>query len=71
MLTLSICGGSGSGKSTIGKCIYEELGPERATRIPTDFYPKSNRFRSLVEYFRHPQEYDWDLIEAALQAQDG
>ena len=68
---VSICGGSGSGKSTLAKCIYENLGSELAARIPTDFYLKSNRFTSLEEFFKHPLEYDWELIDAALQEKDG
>lgn len=68
---VSICGGSGSGKSSLGKCVCDNLGPGLAAKIPTDFYLKSNRFTSLEEFFKHPLEYDWELIDAALQEKDG
>jgi uridine kinase len=68
---ISICGGSGSGKSSLAKEVNERLTPERSTRIPTDFYLKSNPYPSLAEFFQHPLQYDWELLETALGQADG
>jgi uridine kinase len=68
---VSICGGSGCGKSSLAKLICEGIGNEWATRIPADYYLKSNRFSSLKEFFKHPLEYDWELIDSALLEMNG
>jgi uridine kinase len=68
---ISICGGSGCGKSILAKHLAEQLGAERAVRIPSDFYLKSNPYPTLAEFFRHPLQYDWDVLESALHEADG
>jgi uridine kinase len=68
---VSICGGSGTGKSTLSKLICEKVGDNWSTRIPADYYLKSNKFSSVDEFFNHPLEYEWELIEQALKANNG
>ena len=68
---VSICGGSGSGKSTLAKCICERIGPDRAVRIPSDYYLRSNPYPTLAEFIQHPLEYDWALVEQVLNKKDG
>jgi uridine kinase len=70
-IIISICGGSGCGKSILTKHLAEQLGAEQAVRIPSDFYLKSNPYFTLAEFFRHPLQYDWDLLENALCETDG
>jgi len=68
---VSICGGSASGKSTLAKRLVERLGPRAAVRIATDDYLRSNPYPSLAEFCRHPLQYDWELLQAALAEPDG
>lgn len=68
---LSICGGSGCGKSILTKHLVELLGSERAVRIPSDFYLRPNPYTTLAEFFQHPLQYDWDLLESELCETDG
>ena len=68
---VSICGGSGCGKSTLAKCVCERIGPDRAVRIPSDFYLRSNPYPTLAEFMQHPLEYDWELVERILNKKDG
>lgn len=68
---ISICGGSGCGKSSLALRLVQVIGPERSCRIPTDFYLRSNPYPSLAEFFQHPLSYDWDLLEQNLHAGDG
>ena len=68
---VSICGGSGCGKSTLSKMICEQVGHQWSTRIPTDYYLLPNKFLSIDEFFKHPLEYDWELIDRALLENDG
>ena len=49
----------------------ERLGSDRAVRIPTDFYLKSNLYASLAEFFQHPLQYDWELLDTKLREADG
>lgn len=64
---ISICGGSGSGKSLLAKTLAEQLGAERAVRIPSDFYLQSNPYPTPAEFFQHPLVYDWDLLTRAME----
>jgi uridine kinase len=68
---ISICGGSGCGKSMLAKLLVERLGPDRTVRIPTDFYLQSNPYSSLTEFYQHPLQYDWNLLKTALREPDG
>lgn len=68
---LSICGGSGSGKSILAKHLVERLGAEFTVRIPTDYYLKPNPYPSLAKFMQHPLQYDWELLQAVLDEADG
>lgn len=68
---ISICGGSGCGKSLLAKQLVEYLGADRAVRVPTDYYLKSNPYPGMAEFFRHPLQYDWDLLDLTLRMTDG
>ncbi len=68
---ISICGGSGCGKTFLAVRLAERLGLERAVRIPTDYYLKPNPYPTLAAFFQHPLEYDWELLDAVLAAADG
>jgi uridine kinase len=70
-IIISICGGSGSGKSMLAKHLAEKLGPEIAARIPTDFYLKTNHYCSREEFLQHPLQYDWELLTTILGGVDG
>ncbi len=64
-LTISICGPTGSGKSTVAKALVDLLGSDRSVRIPGDWFlvPASG---SLEEYWQQPHTYDWDLLAQVL-----
>lgn len=64
---ISICGGSGCGKSTIAKELVLQLGEKISSRIPTDYFLKENIFNSVEEYLARPLEYDWELLEVYLK----
>lgn len=67
---VSICGPSGSGKSHLAKAVAEALGPDRCTRIPTDYFlllpahpPSSQPVLALG--------WDWALLDEVLAEPPG
>lgn len=69
-LIVSICGASGSGKSSLAKALVAVLGAEASVRIPGDYFlePASG---PLSSYLRRPLHYDWALLESVLSAPEG
>lgn len=63
---ISICGSAGSGKSSVAKCLAEELGNHLAVRIPTDYFLKPRLNESLKSYFSKPFSYDWELLNRVI-----
>lgn len=71
-VTLGICGGTGSGKTTISEEISRSLGPEHAVIIHQDSYyldrtllPSDDRDRIN---FDHPSAFDWRLFKKQVRA---
>ncbi len=71
-VTLGICGGTGSGKTTISEEISRALGPDNAVIIHQDSYyldrsllPSDDRDRIN---FDHPSAFDWKLFKRQVRA---
>ena len=66
---VSICGPSGSGRSTLAKVLVESLGHEASVRIPADYYlvPAPSR----AAFLERPLQYDWEPLEHAARALPG
>ncbi|MBP5231146.1 MAG: uridine kinase [Clostridia bacterium] len=64
-LVIGICGGTGSGKTTLARRIYESVG-EDAVLIGMDSYYKNNPHLSFEERCRinydHPDAFDTELL---------
>ncbi len=67
-LVLSICGGSGSGKSSLAKELVEAIGGDRADRVPADFYLIGE---GLAVNPSSPYRWDWDRLRVDLVGSDG
>jgi uridine kinase len=71
-ITLGVCGGTGSGKTTIAEAISQALGPENAVIVHQDSYyldrsllPSDDRDRIN---FDHPSAFDWKLFRKQIRA---
>jgi len=71
-VTLGICGGTGSGKTTISEEISRALGPDHSVIIHQDSYyldrsllPSDDRGRIN---FDHPSAFDWKLFKRQVRA---
>jgi uridine kinase len=64
--TLGVCGGSGSGKTTVAQRILESVGVHRVAYVPHDAYYKELGHLPLEERARvnydHPDAFDNDLL---------
>jgi uridine kinase len=71
-LTVGVAGGSGSGKTTFARALYEALGEEHVTYITHDSYYKDLSHLSLAERakanFDHPNALDTALLVEHLRA---
>lgn len=69
-LVVGICGGSGSGKTTVAKAIAEAI-PNKCVIIAQDSYYKDNRHLPLPERaklnYDHPDAFDHELLINHLQ----
>jgi uridine kinase len=66
-ITLAIAGGTGAGKTTLAKRLFEELGgAENVTYLVHDYYYKDMSDKSLEERaktnFDHPESLETDLL---------
>ena len=65
-MILGICGGTGSGKTTIATRLAEALGPDEALLLAQDSYYKDNSHLPLEARMRlnfdHPDAVDFDLL---------
>ena len=70
-MIIGICGGTGSGKTTIAKKIVESVGAENVILIEQDSYYKNLSDMPLDERhkanFDHPNAFDGELLVAHLQ----
>src|SRR5262245_22507104 len=69
-LILSICGPAGVGKSQLAKALVERVGPDRCTRVPTDYFAVPAA-EPLPVYFTKPLRYDWPLVTQVLALPEG
>jgi uridine kinase len=71
-MIIGICGGSGSGKTTVAKKLVEVLGETQTVLLAQDSYYKDHSDLSLVERakvnFDHPESVDFDLLIGHLHA---
>jgi uridine kinase len=71
-MIIGICGGSGSGKTTVAKKLVEALGEGQTVLLAQDSYYKDHSDLSLEERarvnFDHPESVDFNLLIAHLQA---
>jgi uridine kinase len=71
-MVVGICGGSGSGKSSIARHVAARLGPERAVVLCQDAYYRdlahlAPEERSRADFDR-PESIEWDLMAEHLHA---
>lgn len=74
-MIIGICGGSGSGKTTVAEKLIEALGERQTVLLAQDSYYKDHHelpleVRAKVN-FDHPESVDFDLLIEHLQALKG
>ena len=66
MITVGICGGTGSGKTTVARRVVEAVGEERALLLAQDSYYKDGSHFPMEERarinFDHPDALDTNLL---------
>jgi uridine kinase len=71
-MILGICGGTGSGKTTVAERLVEALGPDQALLLAQDSYYKDSSHLPLEERsqqnFDHPAAVDFDLLVQHVSA---
>ncbi len=71
-ITLGICGGTGSGKTTISEQIARELGSDHVAIIHQDSYYLDRSLLPSDEKqrinFDHPSAFDWKLFKKQVRA---
>lgn len=70
MIVIGIAGGTGSGKTTVVKCIVESFPKNEVVLLPQDSYYKDSsnvpmELRKRIN-FDHPDAFDWDLLSEQL-----
>lgn len=69
---IGICGGTGSGKSTVARSIYESFHEENVTVIEQDAYYKDQSHLEMVERaktnYDHPFAFDTNLLIKDLKS---
>ncbi len=74
-MIIGICGGSGSGKTTVAKKLVEVFGETQTVLLAQDSYYKDHSDLPLEERakvnFDHPESVDFDLLIGHLQALKG
>src|SRR5262245_907 len=71
-LIIGICGGTGSGKTTMAEEILRQVGPHRAVILHQDSYYRerndlSPSARAQINY-DHPDAFDWPLLMEHVRA---
>src|SRR5512145_883686 len=71
-MILGICGGTGSGKTTVAERLAQALGPDRAILLAQDAYYKDSGHLPFEERMRqnfdHPDAVDFDLLIQHVEA---
>ena len=71
-LIIGICGGTGSGKTTLAKNIFETVGQKDAVLISMDSYYKDNKkipFKDRIKInYDHPDAIDMELLKDHIKA---
>ena len=71
-MILGICGGTGSGKTTVAERLAQALGPDQALLLAQDAYYKDSGHLSLEERSRqnydHPDAVDFELLTRHVEA---
>ncbi len=72
MITIGICGGTGSGKTTVARKVLEAIGEDKVLLLSQDSYYKDNSHRTQEERnrinFDHPDALDTSLLINHLEA---
>jgi uridine kinase len=70
MIIIGICGGSGSGKTTIAKSVQNLMSESKSTLLAQDSYYNDlghlSDFQRSITNFDHPSALDWQLMEKHL-----
>ena len=71
-MILGICGGTGSGKTTVAERLAQALGPDQAILLAQDAYYKDSGHLAFDERVRqnfdHPDAVDFDLLIRQMDA---
>lgn len=71
MLIIGIAGGTGSGKSTVVRKIFESLPEGEVVLLPQDSYYKDSSHVPVEERqfinFDHPDSFEWDLLSEHIK----
>lgn len=71
-MILGICGGTGSGKTTVAERLAQSLGPDRALLLAQDAYYKDSGHVPIEERVRqnfdHPDAVDFELLIRHVKA---
>lgn len=66
-IVVTICGGSGAGKSKLAQAIVRRLGDLQAARVPVDWYIEPRPPGMSIEEFKClPVSFDWDILRRDL-----
>jgi len=72
MIIIGICGGTGSGKTSVARKVLEAIGGEKVLLLSQDCYYKDNSHRTQEERnhinFDHPDALDTSLLIDHLEA---
>jgi len=72
MIIIGICGGTGSGKTSVARKVLEAIGGEKVLLLSQDSYYKDNSHRTQEERnhinFDHPDALDTSLLIDHLEA---
>src|SRR5262245_33370406 len=70
-MILGICGGTGSGKTTVAEGLAQALGPDQALLLAQDAYYKASGHLHLEERslqnFDHPYSVDFELLTSHVE----
>ncbi|WP_321426351.1 uridine kinase [uncultured Bacteroides sp.] len=71
MLIIGIAGGTGSGKTTVVRKIFDSLPKDEVVLLPQDSYYKDSSNVPVEERqfinFDHPDSFEWDLLSKHIQ----